>query len=938
MDPQLKCFVDEQHIEIPPEWGLPTPNSAASYKSMSKYGKDLLPMSEKMVEAMNQAWNYTQRHFGLYMGNSRVLDLQEAVSHLDMSTSSGAPFNQHFKTKKELFEKDPGIMEWLERDWERLAVDPNWTCLATNSLKEELRTAEKIVDNSIRTFMSLGVDGTVHGTRLFVDMNEKMYAAHLKTASAVGMSPYKGAWNRLYSKLKAFRLGYALDESQYDSSLRTYLMWGCARMRWFMLAEQYQTPENLRRLLVYYRNLINTLVIGPDGVIVMKKTGNPSGSVNTITDNTLILYTLLAYAWIMTSPEDTRSYEQFELHTAKALVGDDNTWTVSDEAHSFYNARTIIAEWKLLGVTTTTDSLEPRRPSELDFLSAHTVFMGGVAVPVYSRVKLMNSLLYAPKEHLTPAVTLERTAALLSVGWTDLPFRSFCRSVIAWLLEKYDAILYEDPRWILAKAQIQTDEVYYRLFTGEQLLLRPQCLSGGTVKLTQPDKSIMSGANPKRNGTKPGKKTRSQRRKAAQKRQNRRGVVVSTQRPRKRVTRVRGVGGYFGDAGSSLGSSLGGKAGRYLGGMADTVFGLGAYNVRRNSLLADGSLQTPPSGPPRVVNTAKGEATVFHHREYVGDITSGPFAAGSTTSTAFDMQVYHLNPGNSSLFPWLSGQAQGFQEYEMHGQLFQLITETADFSANFAIGNMMMAADYNPVCVDPASKVELLELEYSASVKTSHDLIMPIECDRANNGQNHLWIALDNDYLGTDARSFDLAKVYVATQGQPNEFTKVAELWNTYEVWFYKPKLPESSVTGSGFHMQISGVTSFDPFGTTQTIMPGSNPHFTYDDPTAAISFPEGQNRWFVYLDWSSLAGVYAEVVPVLAGLTAQQLFSSVTGNNTSVSSTAGNTAASARMIQTYIVTSSGPVGTFSLVGGTFPAGAVYGDVYITQLPDNLIT
>jgi len=225
MDPQLKCFVDEVGIVIPPDWDLAHPNANASYKQLMRYGKDILPMTDDMVKYMNLAWEFTERHFGLYMRDSRILGYEEAKTHLDMKTSSGAPFNVHYPTKEELFREDPDIDEWLKQDWERMAQDPEWTCLFTNSLKEELRTDEKMKENSIRTFLAGGTDAVVHGTRLFVDQNEKMYASHLKSASAVGMSPYKGKWDDLYQKLKVFNKGFALDESQYDSSLRTYMMW-----------------------------------------------------------------------------------------------------------------------------------------------------------------------------------------------------------------------------------------------------------------------------------------------------------------------------------------------------------------------------------------------------------------------------------------------------------------------------------------------------------------------------------------------------------------------------------------------------------------------------------------------------------------------------------------------------------------------------------------
>jgi hypothetical protein len=275
----------------------------------------------------------------------------------------------------------------------------------------------------------------------------------------------------------------------------------------------------------------------------MKQTGNPSGSVNTIVDNTLILYTLMVYAWLGVVPKEMQNLSSFEFHTAKALVGDDNTWTVSDDALPFFNARSVIAEWKEIGVTTTTDSLEPRVAAELDFLSAHTVFVKGCAVPIYEKHKLMTSLLYAPAAHLTPAITLERTAAMLGIGWTDIPFRNFCRDVIEWLLARYDRIMKDDARWILAKTQIKTDVSYERLFLGDSIL-RPQSLSGRTVKLSQPDKNMNNVS--KKNGTKPGKKTNNNRRKKARASRNRKGKatrpanfgkvkIVTIGKPRQRI-------------------------------------------------------------------------------------------------------------------------------------------------------------------------------------------------------------------------------------------------------------------------------------------------------------------------------------------------------------------------------------------------------------------
>lgn len=732
MDPQLKCFVDEVEYEIPPEWGLPTPNPNAAYKSLAKYGKDLLPMSEDMVVAMNMAWSFTARHFGIYMKESVVLDYEAAKSHLDMNTSSGAPFNQHYKLKKDLFEKDETIDEWLQSDWDLMGTDPNWTCLFTNSLKEELRTTEKMCENSIRTFLAGGVDAVVHGTRLFVDMNEKMYASHLKSSSAVGMSPYKGNWDQLFRKLKAFRKGYALDESQYDSSLRSYMMWGCAKLRYELLSEEFKTPENLLRIRTYYRNLVNTLVIGPDGVVVMKKTGNPSGSCNTITDNTLILYTLLAYAWIITSSSDLRSYESFELHTAKALVGDDNTWTVSDEAHVFYNAKSVIEQWRLIGVTTTTDSLEPRKPEDLDFLSARTVFLSGKAVPIYNRTKLMTSLLYAPREHLTPAITLERTAAMLSVGWTDLPFRRFCREVIDWLMEKYDEVLNDEPRWIMAKCQIQSDETYFRLFTGEKMPLHRQSLSGSTVKLTQPDKNTMNRVTPKRNGTKPGKKTTKSNR-------SRKPVGAAQRRPAISQKRTRK------------------RAGRRV--------------------MSPGGI-----GSPRT-DVRSRKTCVVEEDEFIGAVNG---------SVGFAVTSYALNPGQVGTFPWLSVQAAQWEKYRFDYLEFYYKREVSEFATNGTTGKVILGVDFDASDPAPSSKQQIEDSDPRVDGMPCENLRLPLSGKQLHPLTPVSYVRSGGLPGSSDIKTYDVGNFNIATQGCQNT-SEIGELRVRYRVSFSIPILDSAT-------------------------------------------------------------------------------------------------------------------------------------------------
>lgn len=948
MDPFIRMFLDENNLELPKGWGLPVPNEEAAYKSLAKYGKDILPMSQEDVSLMNKAWNFAVRHFGVYMQESKVLPLADAKQRMDMSTSTGVPFSNLFKTKKELFEGDSEIDCWLEKDWELLAQDPNWTCCFVNSLKEELRLEEKILENSMRTFLAGSLDATAHGTRLFADMNEKLYSAYLVSASAIGMSPYGGNWNRMVRKLKIFPNGYALDESQYDSSLRAYLMWGCAWLRWQMLAEVDRTSANLMRIKTYYRNLVSTLVVTPEGNLVMKKTGNPSGSVNTISDNTIILYVLLAFAWLKMCPREMGTYDAFEAHTSKALVGDDNTWTVSDEAHEFFSGPTVIQCWKALGITTTTDSLKPRKAEELDFLSARTVFLDGLAVPLYDREKLLSSLLYAPILHHTPATTLERVAAMLSVGWTDLVFRSFCRKMIAWLMEEYDPILAEDPHWMQGKAQIQVDSRYKALFLGKTIL-HPQFL-GSTVKLTQPRNAIMSAPQPERMAR--NKKVRRARRRAPtqqpccvqvtpRRRKPRRGKQLAPVAPA-----ITGTGAYqkvkgkyrkgFGpDYGSRLGSTIG----EGMQSLAE-VFGFGDYTIKSNTLLNTINWGTDP---PSVMNTGKGEATLIRHREYLGDLLSG--ANGGAGTSVFSLKPFKINPGNTLLFPWLADIATNYQEWELMGMIFELKTLSSNYAAGLAMGAMFAATQYDVLHPQPANKVELENLEYAVSNKPSLSTIMPIECARSNDVLTHLYIAQNGEYEGGDARFSDLGQIFVGSFGIPVFNSPIAEMWVSYDVALYKPILREQGLANISSLYKLNGVDATNSFGTSQSRSTRSSNLIgaAFSPNGVTLTFPEQARSYLVFYyinnnatpNWGITPPIVSYGSPI--GMVGFPLFQNFNGVMSNVLAAPG----ASNPLDTYYVfawagTVSGPSPTVPFSVAITTTGLAAGTLAVLEIPSTL--
>jgi len=171
----------------------------------------------------------------------------------------------------------------------------------------------------------------------------------------------------------------------------------------------------------------------------------------------------------------------------------------------FFNGKSVCEEFSSIGIITTSDSYEPRSAEDLDYLSAHTVFLRGFAVPQYNRRKILTSLLYSNRKKHTPANALNRTCGMLVCGYTDAVLRKFLREVIAWLLLKYDRICHDDPEWMVAKMGILSDQRLFELWTGTSFFLPEQCVQSCTkdtgTKRTMSSPAINAKTSqPKRGG------------------------------------------------------------------------------------------------------------------------------------------------------------------------------------------------------------------------------------------------------------------------------------------------------------------------------------------------------------------------------------------------------------------------------------------------------
>jgi len=260
-----------------------------------------------------------------------------------------------------------------------------------------------------------------------------------------------------------------------------------------------------------------------------------------------------------------------------------------------------------------------------------------------------------------------------------------------------------------------------------------------------------------------------------------------------RPNQLSGLGLLARDAGNAVSGFFGGGK----------IFGSGAYKLQTNSLMQSiGGNQVP-------VMHSESESVRICHREYIGDISS---------TSAFTISEYPINPGLAATFPFLAAVSQNFQEYRFKGLIFEFKTTsaTAVASTNTALGSIMLAAQYRADAPTFTNKKELLNEMWATDTVPSQSVILPIECAPMETPLGIQYIR-SGTQTG-DLKFYDLGRLFVASSG--SQATSVAgELWASYDVELFKPQINEPGVSpfeiGSS-HFRLTGVTNGLLLGTLQ--------------------------------------------------------------------------------------------------------------------------
>lgn len=449
-------------------------NIGAEIPSVAKYNKPQMPFSN--LHVYDVAYKFLTLHFGIgCMYGSEDISVDLAIREMDKTTSPGYPWSLRFHNKTTFLEN--GGVDILNTFVTSLDSGTAWTPVWTSSVKAELRAFDKFHENNLRTFCAGPIEHSVGLSTLCHDMNEKFYASgasHL-TWSMVGFTKFYLGWNKMVKRLllNNRKRGLALDFSQYDSSLGNAVFLALLKFRKQCLKSHPHLHARLERL---YMDIIYSVMVLSDGTLVMKNTGNPSGSGNTTPDNTLAQYLLTVYCILaqwMKKHDSLPSYDDFHNTVSMSMYGDDQLFFATDEFWDWFDVQEYASDMKSVGLTVAPpDGIWDTRPIEqLTFLSQHTTKINGIYLPYPDTEKVLSSLMVGTK-HNDIRFSFYRANALYEESFWNPTCRRVLGAYREYVIQQpklhlIDTQIIPGLSWNQVKASYRTDEEIHALWLGK---------------------------------------------------------------------------------------------------------------------------------------------------------------------------------------------------------------------------------------------------------------------------------------------------------------------------------------------------------------------------------------------------------------------------------------------------------------------------------------
>jgi hypothetical protein len=233
---------------------------------------------------------------------------------------------------------------------------------------------------------------------------------------------------------------------------------------------------------------------------------------------------------------------------------------------------------------------------------------------------------------------------------------------------------------------------------------------------------------------------------------------------RKAVGNVLRAGG--GAIGGHFGGPIGAGLGEAVGGALAKISGMGAYEIKTNSLQERAD-----------VSFGHGSITLAH-REFVGLVYS---------ATDFTTTIYDINPGLYDTVPWASVMSRNYERYEMLGFAAEFVSTAGYLTSTQAQGVLVIATQYDPDASEFVNRREMESYMYTTSGIVTENQLHLVECAPSERPLKEMYLRYGE--TDRDKRFTDMGRMTVAVEGCPSAGVVLGELWVTYHVKFTCPRL-----------------------------------------------------------------------------------------------------------------------------------------------------
>jgi hypothetical protein len=246
---------------------------------------------------------------------------------------------------------------------------------------------------------------------------------------------------------------------------------------------------------------------------------------------------------------------------------------------------------------------------------------------------------------------------------------------------------------------------------------------------------------------------------------------------------LRAGGGVLGGmAGEFAGmGDIGRKAGSELGRKLSRLIGTGDYSTNDVSV---NSLFPGARAAPSMGSFADKGGIRVKHREFIQDLHI-------KTPGTFQNLSFGVNPGSSSIFPYLSQIAANYEQYRFHGLVFEFVSSTAPYGAT-SLGTVMMAMEYDAASPAFTSKPVLENSDYAVSARVDKSIMYGVECAPGSQATNYLYVRGYNPTTTVNFLDVGLMNVACVPGASLPADSPLGELWVTYDVELIRPRISPS--------------------------------------------------------------------------------------------------------------------------------------------------